>query len=379
MKVGILTFHCAHNYGAMLQAYATQELLRGAGHQVEVIDYRPSYLTDPYRWFSLSRVRKADGSFSIKHLLAELCLLPVRYIRYARFDSFMTKRLNLSGRVRYESFTGDYDVIVIGSDQVWNLRQMNGRFDRMYLADFPFDKNSRRYVADAVSLEPDLVDSTLKEELSCAIARFDALSAREIDMVGWLDSLTTKKFVHIQDPVFHIDPHRWYQFASPVSRRRPYLLVYRMAKQDKIDPFISHLAEDLHIDIVEVQSSPEATKLFSYGQTVSVEDFLGLIANAAFVITSSFHGTAFSLIFRRQFYYFTFGNNKDLRVKSLLESLDLTDRMLEPGASVAETGNIDYDEVDAKISILRKASAEFVLNAVSDMNGPSDACKVEKE
>lgn len=364
MKIGILTFHCAHNYGAMLQTFATQEMLRAAGHDVKVIDYRPPYLTEPYRWFRASRIRKKDGSFSIIHLLAEIVLLPIRYVRYHRFNRFMTQRFNLSERVEYSDFKGDYDVIIIGSDQVWNLRQTRGEFDKMYVADFPFPKSRRIYIADAVSFEPDLIDIRQKEVLCETIIRFDTLSARESDMVEWLNEFSPKKFAHIQDPVFQLNPEKWLELTKAGRTKKPYLLLYRMMDHQSILPFANKLAYNLGLEVIEILSEPDALKLGKARQTVSVEDFLTLFAQASFVVTTSFHGTAFSLIFEKPFYTFDFENSKNLRIRSLLDSLHLNDRMLKLGAEVPAEVPIDYNEVRNSISIIRRNAADFILEAV---------------
>lgn len=373
MKIGILTFHCAHNYGAMLQTYATHELLRRKGFDAEVIDYRPSYLVDPYKWFSLSRIRKADGTFSIIHLFAEIILLPLRYIRYRRFDNFMSNRLILSPEVTFESFRGDYDVIIVGSDQVWNIRQTGGHLDRMYVADYLFEKGARKYIADAVSLEQELYGADDIECMVSALKRFDVISAREKELAQWLKNLSGLNCTHIPDPVFQIEPYVWHTLAKDPRIDKPYLLVYSLRDHRKVTSFVEMLARNLGLEVVEILSSPDAGKLFRGRQTVSVEEFLGLFAHASFVVTTSFHGTAFSLIFKRLFYSFVFGDSKDSRVRSLLDSLDLTDRMLQLDSDVIDAGTIDYDPVSLKMDQMRRSASDFLLKSISDVNASSDS------
>ena len=248
MKIGVLTFHCAHNYGAMLQTYATQELLRAAGHEVEIIDYRPSYLTEPFKRVRWSRIRKVDGSFSISHLIAEMILLPFRFVRYGAFDRFMRRRLNLSQRTDLESFKGNYDVIVFGSDQVWNIRQTGGDFDRMYLGDFNFEKGLRKYIADAVSMETDLMGESQIGYLKRVLPGFDALSAREASIAEWLESHTDLKVEHIQDPVLQLSPEKWKELAKPIAARKPYLLLYSMIHDARIRPFAEAIAKQQYAE-----------------------------------------------------------------------------------------------------------------------------------
>ena len=151
MKIGILTFHCAHNYGAVLQCYATQEFLRGKGYDVEVINYRPYYLLHPYQLFNYRRVLCKNPIRLIKKFIQELLLFPVRYKRWRAFEGFINEQLQL-GSVVTNKLPIDCDVYLIGSDQVWNPKITNG-FDDVYFAQFPFAKAKKRYVAYAASME----------------------------------------------------------------------------------------------------------------------------------------------------------------------------------------------------------------------------------
>lgn len=362
-KIGILTFHCAHNYGAVLQTYATQRLLEDTGHEVEVIDYRPESLTAPYKRVRLSRLKGKNGGLSIRHLVSEVLLFPYRCIRYHAFRRFINYRLSLSERVTRESFEGNYDVIVVGSDQVWNPEMTGGVLDRMYLADFAFEKGKRRYVADAVSLS--LQDGTL-EVLKEGVRNFDVLSVREADKVEVLERLSGAKVTHIQDPVLQVNPEVWHEIAEKSGRKRPYILVYRLRNHDSIDVFINELARRKNAEIVEVLSSPNGRKLLVAKQAVSVEKFLGLISGAEYVVTTSFHGTAFSLVFNRPFYCFEFGDAKDARLKSLLESVGMDDRMLSLGENVPENIEMMDPGLADRLALIRKESGNFILDAVNE-------------
>lgn len=366
MKIGVLTFHCAHNYGAMLQTYATQKLLEAAGHQVEIIDYRPSYLTEPFKRLRLSRIRKTDGTFSLRHLLAEILLLPFRFVRYAAFDRFMKRRLNLTGRVYPDTFACTYDVIVFGSDQVWNIRQTGGSFDRMYFGDFKSGKGKCRYVADAVSLETDMLGEEHVQYLRQVLPGFDALSARERTIADWLSQYSSSAVMHIQDPVIQLDPVFWRELAGQNPVRKPYLLLYNMMQDDSIRPFAVRIAKERGLEVIEIKSVLEAKDILRARQAVGVEDFVSLFASASFVVTSSFHGTAFSIIFRKPFYCFSFGNSKDLRAKSLLESAGLSERMLPVGSEVPSCTDIDYTETEPLIEKMRARSASFMIDSITE-------------
>lgn len=365
MKIGILTFHCAHNYGAMLQTYATQEILKSAGHEVEIIDYRPRFLTEPYKRIRPSRIRSRNGGISLIHVASEIILFPFRCIRYSAFMNFMNRRLNLSGQVDRDTFEGEYDAIIVGSDQVWNIRHNKGKFDPMYLADFRFPKKDRIYIADAVSLELDLIGPEEKDVLREAVGRFDALSVREEFLVDWFRKMTSKEFTHIQDPVLQLDPDKWMKLVSPHRHRKPYVFVYRMVDHESITPFVKKLAARYDYDIIEVQAFPNAKTLHRSRQAVGVEEFLSLLSGAAFVVTTSFHGTAFSVIFQKPFYCFSFGYSVDTRVRSLLDSIRLGERMLPIGSDLPDDVSCDYANAVKLLEQQRIRSRSFILDHLS--------------
>ena len=119
MRIGILTFHCAHNYGAMLQCYALQEYLKGRGDEVYVIDYRPDYLTHPYKKHKLSHWLSKDPLRTLKRLLSEPFLLKKRGKRWDGFDNFMRMKLNLYPYDMSSDYS-NFDWLLFGSDQIWN-------------------------------------------------------------------------------------------------------------------------------------------------------------------------------------------------------------------------------------------------------------------
>lgn len=138
MKIGILTFHAAHNYGAVLQVQGLQEFLKMSGHEVEIIDYRPRYLTSVYAAFSFP-TKLIRHPLRALHLLSRIVQLPTRIKRRRGFEKFISQKLNLSrehfgeaGRVPAEK----YDAIIFGSDQIWNPDITHGG-DSVFLGNFP--------------------------------------------------------------------------------------------------------------------------------------------------------------------------------------------------------------------------------------------------
>ena len=159
MKIGILTFHCAHNYGAVLQCYATQEFLRSKGYDVEIINYRPEYLLRPYKLFDKTRFKANNPIQFIKKIIIELMIFKMRYKRWKGFEKFINNRLSVGCVVTKNTLPSDCNAYIIGSDQVWNPRITRG-FDSIYFANFPFEKEEKKYISYAASMETKSLDET---------------------------------------------------------------------------------------------------------------------------------------------------------------------------------------------------------------------------
>lgn len=360
-KIGILTFHCAHNYGAVLQTYATQVLLTQAGYEVDVIDYRPDFLIKPYLIFDSSRFVGRNLISSLRHFVSETLLFPSRLKRYRAFEKFISGRLHLSERMYTLPMDDEYTAILIGSDQVWNRNITGGKFDPMYFGE---DKSGTRYIADAVSMESESLSDEDAEYIKSKLNNFTAISVRESQLASLLSDKCGAQVEHIQDPVIQVDPKVWHDLATPSRMTNPYILVYRLRDHESINPFVRKLASELSADIVEVNPFPDGRKLFHSRQSESVEGFLGLIKGAACVVTTSYHAVLFSTLFSRPFYCFHFGTGHDTRQSSFLKAVGLEDRMLPLGADVPVRKDCESAYSLECLERMRKHSADFILNSL---------------
>lgn len=363
-KIGILTFHCAHNYGAVLQAYATQRLLADAGHEAEVIDYRPEYLVRPYKRFAFSRFIGKDIISTLRHVVSETLMVPLRFSRYSAFESFISGNLRLSERAVPGEMVQKYDVVLIGSDQVWNRKITGGSFDGMYFGEYGI---SKRYVADAVSMESDALSAEDAVYIKDHLDRFSAVSVRESHLASLLQKECGCKAEHILDPVAQVQPQVWKDLSRPSGQKKPYVLVYRLRDHANIDSFVRKTAERLGAEVIEATPFPDGRKLFKARQDVSVEDFLGLIAGASYVVTTSYHAMLFSVIFARPFTCFRFGDGRDTRQESFLKSVGLDERMIPVcSKEVPADLSCDFTEASLRLDVLRKHSSDFILNSLKD-------------
>ena len=212
-KIGILTFHCAHNYGAVLQCYALQETLKKMGHDVEVIDYRPQYLLSPYAVFNINRIKSNNPLKIIKRSIRETILLGVRLKRYYTFYQFIKNKLSLSSRITKYNIPESYDVYIMGSDQIWNPKITEG-FDPVYFGNFNFQKGSKKYISYAASMEANELNNQAKNTYKKFLKNFDSISVRENQLAELLQPLSEKNIETVLDPTLLADNQIWDNIAQ---------------------------------------------------------------------------------------------------------------------------------------------------------------------
>lgn len=361
MKIGILTFHCAHNYGAVLQCYALQETLKGMGHDVEIIDYRPEYLIKPYDVFNSKRLSSPTILGCLKKCLQEIIVFPKRLKRYKAFSHFIGYKLNLSERVVENNIPAKYDVYIMGSDQIWNPKITRG-FDAVYLGDFTHAESNSRYVAYAASMAVTELDGPSKCYLSNALSNFNAISVRERQLAPLLQPLTKNKIAVVLDPTLLADPEIWENVTEGPHIKGKYVLVYQIRRDVNILRIANEIAAQLDASVVEIANPNIHTNNYKF-VSASPEEFVELFKNASCVVTTSFHGTAFSVIFHRSFYFVKLGGELDIRSENLLTTIGLGDRMITKDSSPMFS-EIDYSIADMKLLQLKQFSLEYLTRSL---------------
>lgn len=368
MKIGILTFHCAHNYGAVLQCYALQETLRGMGYEVEVINYQPEYIRKVYKVINLQRIRSKNPLKVIFKIIKELILLPKRYKRHRAFNNFINTKIKLSPGIFYlnKEIPSNYDRYVIGSDQVWNSLITNG-FDPTFLGHFTFPKKSKKYISYAVSTESKAISKDSLSFLEESLKNFDAISVRENWIAQILQPLT-KKEIHITiDPTLLINAEIWNKLIHKSYTKYPYILIYQVRENENTRRIANELCIQLKCKIIEIGAYVCTYKRAKDSRTIidaTPEDFLTLIKNASCVVTSSFHGTIFSILFKKDFYCLELNDGADSRSASLLSQLKLTNRLITKDETPSFSHVVYNDDIDKNIADLRAHSMAFLRNSL---------------
>lgn len=369
-QTGIITTCNAVNYGAVLQAYALKTALEDLGSRVKIINYCGDEYVAGRKLY-----RKVSG---VKSLLYNILIcFSFRYRKHREtvieyFDRFKRERLEIEGAVirRKEDILPDdgYSAMICGSDQVWNLNLFD---DDVYFLCFGQKFPAVPCFAYGVSIAERMTEAQealLKERTK----HFEAISVRERDTAKWLGDLLKRSVVNVVDPVFLPRRERWESLAEgEEGGGQRYMFVY----------FISHAREDRQI--VETLQSRTGLKMrvlnlhpvdyikgaeTSYG--VKPEEFVRLIKDAEIIVTDSFHATAFSIIFNKEFYNIR-RSSRNIRIENLYNIFDMERRYVkldELGGHWQRTG-IDYTEINQRLVLLKGDSMRYLKRIAEVDNG----------
>lgn len=360
MKIGILSFHRAFNYGAQLQAYALSRTLREMGHDVEFVDYRQPMVENYFKIFNLNIYKDSNIQNKLKIFLFRLYTLKRRISRFKNFKRFSNKWINKSSQFEEgKKFNDQYDVLIFGSDQIWTVRFLHN-FDPILWGAINIITNKK--IAYAPSMELKFLDNDQLQFCKSHLSNFDALSVREESMKTLLSPLTDKNISVVLDPVF-LRPFEEYQSLSEKSKLKlpsQYLLIYTIGKPS---PYVlkiaNYIAKEKDIPIIKIAGDVFLHSSKEDIPTAGPYEFLEAFNKADFIITTTFHGTAFSVLCQKDFYSI---KNEGIsgRAEALLTKIGLANRLISSPDSVDLKDKIDFSVANRKLDQLKKESLDYL-------------------
>ena len=327
-KVGVLTFHRASNYGAVLQTWALQRALLASGVEAEVIDYRSPFIEAHYTptgWKTLLNPR-----------LAGIALLRNGYMRDRRsiFEKFVREEIPMSS----EQFTPEnlsaanhlYAGFITGSDQVWNYQTAG--FDRAYFLDFV--EGTARKTAYAASIGLEQIPEEHSEEYLRLFQTMGMTTLRETSGSRLFEDITGKSAPTVLDPTLLLSAEEWAALASDGTKQgRPYVFVYLLAETKEMLDYARRLARVKNCDVVYVSQRLFRPRGMETLDSATPQDFVSLVKNASAIVTNSFHGLAFGLNFGAEvhFDYLPAPSKVNSRLEDIARRLDALDRQIIDG------------------------------------------------
>lgn len=366
IKIGIITYHRAHNYGAVLQAYALRTFLKENGYIVEFVDYWPEYFINEYSLLHFYSIKNRSIKGKIKTIIGIFFGFYRIIKRHYGFVKFIRKYLNISHKIVFTNgaeVTGNYDVVIYGGDQIWREQSYEkfNNFDKVY---FAVNSLKAKHISYAASMGIIDVNDEKKECLKTWMRNFEKIMVRENDLNDLITSMNYNSNV-VLDPVFLLAQTDWEKLIPSKKHNSKYILFYHH-NYCKDAEFLVRKIEKHYgykIKIIRPMVYP-----FCVGtqeqQTANPLEFLSLYKNAEFVVSTSFHGVAFSIIFRKQFYALGMGKNSG-RVKTLLSTLHVSERYLENVSNVNLNTNINYREVETVLLKEIICSRDCLLESIN--------------
>jgi len=361
LKVKMLTFHNAENYGATLQAYALKETLKKLGTAPSFVNYENKAILADYKLIRTN---------SLKSFFSSLWYLPRNLKRKISFKSFSDTYLDAKSKSyasasQIEKDIEDGDVFVAGSDQIWNPELTDGLSD-VYTLNFETDKVIKRVIYGA-SLGSEEILQKHADEFKAKTHRLDYVSVREQSIIESLSNICGKGIEQVVDPTLLLNKSDWDNFITnntTVSlKSQKYILVYTLFESDEVTKIANCISKITGLKVVHFRKynayNNEYMNLYSKGPI----DFVNAFKNAEYIVTNSFHGTVFSIIYEKCFYS-VLPKSRAGRIKDLLDKLNLNSRIVEKAEDIKLEENIDYTYAKEKIEEMRIHSIEYLKKGV---------------
>ena len=362
-KIAIITYHGAINYGAVLQAYALNHSIHKLGYECDTIDYYSDAIDVQYR------MKKYSESFSVLNFFAHNLASILHMHRKAKFRDFIKEYITLTNRCTKDNImkiASGYDVYITGSDQVFNPTCNNN--DSVFFLDFVTEGTKNSYAASLGAITKFELAQINTVDL---LRDFSNISLREKTAAEYLSKKLDRNCYHVIDPVFLLSEQDWSKLIPVTNKKKPYIFVYNQLDFKYMMDFAKRLSSEKNIPVYVInRTSIGEFQYFGWSKSyynASPLDFLELISNAEFVITDSFHATAFSIIFQRKF--FSFCNRKcentNSRIESILNLTGLEGRIVYDD-NVNTNEEINYVLVKKRLSQEVQKSKNFLLKICNE-------------
>lgn len=348
-KIGILTFHFADNYGAVLQSYALRRVVNSLPECcADIINYIPP----AFRYARTYQNDYEEKLFENKR---------------RAFKDFLKNKCGIGSVIIYNLKDAElYDYYIAGSDQIWSTTK---NFDEYFL---PWVPDGAKRISYAASVGLKVTDHKLRVSIMKKyIPQFDSISVREYEHVALINSFSEKKCECVLDPTLLLRAEDYTTLVTEEILRSEKFIFFFWLIHDKSYmrgvEFVNNLSRYTGFQIVHYFNFAPDYMFANDGgsmQFEGVENFLWYIKNAEYVVTNSYHATIFSIQFKTPFYIFV-AQNMRTRIDTLCRRLSIADRVVEGYLPMKDVSlNIDFDAISEKISEQRKISMSFLVRAL---------------
>lgn len=356
MKIGIITLPLSRNYGGILQNYALQTKLIEMGHEPITIDIGKydwmDYFIEFLKYIIKCILKRKTSRPPMPPVEYQKCELALRRFvaKNIRVTTVRTRKIYPSVIKKY-----DFQTLIVGSDQVWRPRYTANIYN-MYLN---FAKGHKvKKIAYAASFGVGKWEYTLLQTIRCRylVSKFDAVSVREDSAIYLCRKNLRVSAEHVLDPTLLLTSEDYNKLIEGIAIQSPKLFAYFLDSSEKKITFMKKIADYFGLQIEFKSAGPKL------GKSDSIEQWLANFRDATFIITDSFHGCVFSIIYNKPFLAVSNPSRGHDRMASLLSLIDLDDRIFaEDSLDVATyEKRIEWDNVNTRLEELRQKSLKYL-------------------
>ena len=381
-KIALAMVYTKINYGTVLQAYATQLVLDSLGYYTETIEQREIDKTLKRKkiFYFISHVFEKDLLKTKRGMIKKILLKKINYhslksneiVRKNRFDKFVNENFKFTPAFKtiddLKRYINDFNTVIVGSDQIWLPQHIEAGY---YTLEWVPDNISRMSLSTSFGTKS--IPHNMEQKAIHYLSKINYLSVREETGAEIIYKLTNRNAKVLCDPTMMISSKTWEQVAgNPYIENEPYILCYFLGTNMQHRNFALRLKQHAKCRIIALIHMDE---YFEYDEEYADEtpydvgpaEFLGLIRNAKYVCTDSYHATVFSVLFHKEFFVFPRFEDKNKmstnsRITTLLQHLGLMDRFIRNEEQ--KVANIYYEEVEEKILDLKKQAYDFIVNSI---------------
>ncbi len=370
-KVGIITFHASHNCGSMMQAYALQKTLKKMNVDNEIIDFQSFGQKDMY---AVVHTKKEWKNF-VKNMLT----LPYRKkikLQWESYEQYKNKIFDLSDK-QY-STTSEltetnnlYSSFISGADQIWNITIRD--YDDAYFLSFVTDNRKKNSYAPSFGAKRIEEYADNKQKYINFLNSYNNLSIRENNGKKWIKELTGRDAKLVLDPTLLLQEDDYLEAMEDIAIDKNYIFYYSPKYNKKIDVLVKRIAKKYNKKVIvwnatEYYVKQERRNGFVLPEKINPGVYLYLIKHADLIITTSFHGSIFSTIYRKKFWTIKNGDmfNNDDRVITLLKQIGFEDKLidLEFDNNKDYFEEINYTNYERKLDELKKESINYLKKCI---------------
>ena len=364
--IKVITRHTPSNYGSLLQSIATIKVINNLGNKCHIIDYRRKDERGLSAIISAISKKEKWNSNIFKKLSYIFLRFPIEYLAQMKFDTMRTEYLNLTKTYYIKSQLSELeaDIFMTGSDQVWGP-VLTEQYDDVYFLSFV--KNETKKIAFAASFGKTEFTPEIEIKYKSLLANYDKIAVRENSAVDLLNNWCISHSGQVLDPTLLITAQDWADFIKKDFSHK-YVLVYQLHNNKNLDEYAKRFASEVGLPLFRI--SPSFHQIYRGGKFIylpNLGQFLSYIKNCTYMITDSFHGTAFAINFNKQFIEILPDNNTGTRNLSILELTHLSNRIITDFSDFSIKNRIiDYSNVNQIIENERKKSIEILSEIINN-------------